>query len=413
MKKVFLIGWKDLKVTFRDRTALIFMLLAPLALTIGLGFVTGSFSQSSGSLSGIPVILVNEDQGMLGEELITLFQSDDLKTLVTATVSTDLEQARKMVDEDQSTAVVVIPAGFTDSIIPEAASGVTGPLVRLELYTNPTRPTSAGVIKTILEQYLSQVEVGRIGAEVAVSQLITKGLINPAQAAAAGAQIGTDLASAQAASHITVRQSTGTENPVEFNMLAFMAPGMALMFLMYTTSNGGRMLLYEKKHGTLPRLLISPTTSAQVLGGKLFGVFLSGVVQVLLLVIACGLLFQLNWGNPLAVFLLVVAAVIGATGWGSLVTAVSKTSGQAASIGSAIMLTFGILGGSFFNIEYMPAWIRIVSRITPNAWGISGFTTLATGGTLADILLPIGALLLMGLLLFSLSAFLLRRRGLF
>jgi ABC-2 type transport system permease protein len=41
MKKLFLIGIKDLRLMFRDRAALIFMLLAPFLLTIGMGFVTG------------------------------------------------------------------------------------------------------------------------------------------------------------------------------------------------------------------------------------------------------------------------------------------------------------------------------------------------------------------------------------
>ena len=413
MSKIFLIGWKDLKVIFRDRAALIFMLAAPLALTIGLGLVSGSFTKSNGSLSGIPVILVNQDQQMVGDELVSLFQSDDLNTLISASVGTSVDDARRLVDEDQTAAAVIIPAGFTDSVIPSAESGQTGPLVQIELYANPARPTSAGVVKSILDQFIQQVEVGRIGAETAVSELIARGWIDPSQAASLGSQIGSSLAADSDSSRITVHQTAGTDKPVEFNALSYMAPGMALMFLMYTVSNGGRMLLYEKKHGTLSRLMVSPSTSAQVLGGKLFGVFLGGVVQMLLLIVACGLLFGLNWGNPAGVLLLVIASVIGATGWGSLVTAISKTPGQVSTIGSAIMLTFGILGGSFFNLDYLPKWFQTVSRITPNAWGISGFTTLATGGSIAIILLPIGALLLMGCLLFSLSAFLLHRKGLF
>ena len=43
MKKLILIGLKDVKLIFRDRAALIFMLLAPFLLTLGLGFVTGQF----------------------------------------------------------------------------------------------------------------------------------------------------------------------------------------------------------------------------------------------------------------------------------------------------------------------------------------------------------------------------------
>lgn len=62
MLKLLLIGIKDLKLMFRDRAALIFMLLAPFLLTIGLGFVTGRFSGGSTGLSDIPVVIVNLDQ---------------------------------------------------------------------------------------------------------------------------------------------------------------------------------------------------------------------------------------------------------------------------------------------------------------------------------------------------------------
>ena len=51
MRKFFLIAIKDLKLAFRDRAALIFMLLAPFALTLGMGAVTGRFS--GGSSTGL------------------------------------------------------------------------------------------------------------------------------------------------------------------------------------------------------------------------------------------------------------------------------------------------------------------------------------------------------------------------
>jgi hypothetical protein len=95
MKKIWLIGWKDVTLAFRDTAALVLMLLAPFALTLGLGFVTGRFSGASGSgLSSIPVVLVNQDSGLLGNELVKLFQSGDLGTLVAADLVEDPAAAR-------------------------------------------------------------------------------------------------------------------------------------------------------------------------------------------------------------------------------------------------------------------------------------------------------------------------------
>ena len=63
MLKVFIIAFKDVTLAFRDRAALILMLVAPFVLTLGLGFVTGRFSGGNNSgLSNIPVVIVNQDE---------------------------------------------------------------------------------------------------------------------------------------------------------------------------------------------------------------------------------------------------------------------------------------------------------------------------------------------------------------
>ena len=410
MKKLFLIGLKDVKLAFRDTSALLLMLLAPFLLTIGLGFVTGRFSGSGSGVSDIPVVLVNQDGGSLGDALVQVFASDELDGLVQAGERQDPAEARRMVDEDQVAAAVIIPEGFSDSIIPTAGGALNSATVAIELYGNPTRPTSVGVVRSVLEQFLSRVEVGRAAGEVVVTQMITHDLIDVQDAAAAGEQMGSGMAeSMQASSAITLEQNDTGEDTLDFDVLAYMAPGMALMFLMYTASYGGRSLLLERSQGTLPRLLVSPTTSAQVLGGKVFGIFLTGAAQVFILILTSTLLFGLQWGDPLGVVVLVLAAVFAAVGWGMLITAVAKTPGQVSWIGSAIMLTFGLLGGSFISLDNMPSWFRVLSKITPNAWGLDGFTILGLGGNLSEILLPVLALLAMGVLLFGVAVILFSR----
>ena len=81
----------------------------------------------------------------------------------------------------------------------------------------------------------------------------------------------------------------------------------------------------------------------------------------------------------------------------------------ATHIGSALMLIFGILGGSFINLEQMPPFLRTISKITPNAWGLDGFTTLALGGTVSNLREPITALIIMGVVLFSVAVVLFNR----
>jgi ABC-2 type transport system permease protein len=412
MKRILLIGLKDMRLAFRDTAALILMLAAPFALAVGLGLATGSFGSQSSGISDIPVVLVDQDGGALGAALLDLFASPELADLLEPQELSNPLAARQQVDDDLVAAAVIIPPGFSDSIIPPqpgqpASNASAAP--QLELYTNPNMPNSAGIVQTIVEQFLSRLETGRVGGEVVVTQLLSQGLIGVQEVAAYGQASG--QRQAELPSVLGLQASESESESVRFNPLAILAPSMALMFLMYTVAYGGRSILIERSLGTLPRLLVSPTSTVEVLGGKVLGIFLTGSAQMLILVIGCALLFRLEWGDPLGVLALVLAAVFGATGWGMLLTALARTPNQVASLGSALMLTFGILGGNFINLEYLPAPIQWISKLTPNAWGLDGFTTLALGGGLPELATPILALLAMGIVLFAVAVLLFNRNA--
>ena len=420
MLKTFLIGIKDLRLAFRDRAALILMLAAPFVLTLGLGLVTGRFSGNNNSgLSDIPVIIVNLDNEQLGNALVDTFNSEELADLMEPVIGSDPEAARQLIDDDEAAAVVIIPEGFTQSIIPQQddfnnPDAIAAEPVKIEVYANPSRPTGAGIVKAIVDEFLSRVQEGSLSGSVSILQLMNSGRITPQQAQAAGIAMTKQLQTntTDSALAIKINSSIADGEEVKFDILAYLAPGMALMFLMYTVSYGGRSILAEKTQGTLPRLLVSPTSSSQILGGKVFGIFLTGAAQMLILIGASSLFFQLKWGDPIGVVILVLAAVFGATGWGMFITAMARTPAQVASVGSAVMLIFGIMGGSFISLDQMPPAIQAFSKITPNAWALDGFTTLALGGTLTNLSAPITALLSMGTILFLVSVVLFGKKNL-
>jgi ABC-2 type transport system permease protein len=413
MRKILLIGFKDLKLVIRDRSALTFMLLAPFLLTLGLAAVTGSFGSSSSSgISQMKVIIANQDGGQLGSALVDLFQSADLADLVAVTLVADPGSAHAQIEAGDAVAAIIIPAGFTDSIIPANNQIPSGEVLQIEVYENPLSPVTAGVIQSIVEEFISRVETGRVGGQVIVSQMMAAGLITPDQVGAIALEMGQRQAHAvDQAPAITLQAAQSGQPQKAFNPMAYMAPGMALMFLMFTVSNGGRSILAEQALGTLPRLLVSPTNSAQVLIGKIIGVYVTGVIQMFILIEACSLLFGLQWGDSLGMQVLILAAVFAATGWGMLITSLARTPGQVGSLGTAIMLTFAILGGSFIQLSIMPGWFQVISKITPNAWGLDGFTILGLGGSLADLGKPLLGLAVLGAVLFTVSIIIFSRRS--
>jgi ABC-2 type transport system permease protein len=224
------------------------------------------------------------------------------------------------------------------------------------------------------------------------------------QIAAQAAEIAQQPALIRVHSRVAGSERTG------FDFLNYMAPSMAILYLTFTMANAGRSILAERDSGTLPRMLITPSRQAVVLGGKMLGVYLTGLLQMAIVLIAGRFLFAISWGDPLAVILLTLALVGAASGWGVAIAAFARTPSQAGTTAMAINLVFAALAGNFIARSAYPMWLQKVGFITPNAWGIEGYWALIYGGTLLEALPGIFALLGMAIVLFTLAGFAFRRQ---
>ena len=416
MKKLINVARKDLMIVFRDPAALIMMLATPFALTLAVAFALGGLGSSNNSagIQAIPVVIVNHDSGQFGPVFVQVFQSPDLANLVQPTIESSDAAARAAVDNDKAAAAVIIPADFSANMMPSGGvQAAAGQQSTVEVYRNPTRLVSAGVVSSIVDQTLAKLTTGVAAGQVAVTQMVMNGLISPQQATTLGQQTGERVGQQTADTTLVVlKTQTGTQSnsSSDFNWLAYMAPSMAIMFLMFTVSNGGRSILAERDWGTLPRMLSTPSSPAQIIGGKVSGMYVTGLLQMAILLAASALLFGVKWGSPSAVILLTLALVAAATGWGALLAAYSRTAAQANQTGVMIALFFGMMAGNFIPRQALPQWLQTAGLVTPNAWGLDGYSALAAGGTLADVMPAIIALSLMAIALFSISVVAFRRQ---
>jgi ABC-2 type transport system permease protein len=413
MKKILAIAWKDFIILFRDPGALTLLLITPFALTLAMNAAFGSGGNPT--LADIPVAIVNHDDGQFGETLVEVFESDDLATLIEPTILEDDTAARTLVDDDQAAAAVIIPDGFSGAIIPPgliegdfSQATETGQGV-IELYTNPTRSVSVGVIRAIVETYINRLSAARAGGQVSMTQLVISGRITPDLARQLGPSISQE-AGEQVINNQLITIHSEEAEAQEFNLLMYLAPSMAIFFLMFTVTTGGRSILAEREEGTLPRLLSTPTTATQVLTGKIFGTLLTGIAQMAILIAASTLIFGLDWGDPLALTLLILLLVSAATAWGMVIAAYARSPGQAAAVGVATSLIFGAASGNFVNRQALPEFLRTASLIAPNSWGLEGFTQLALGNGLTDITTILLALLIMTVAVFTVAVLLFRRQ---
>lgn len=405
MRKTWQIALKDLKLIARNPMALLLFLLAPFLLTLGMAAITGAFSGEDAGPANIPIAIVNADRAQLGNDLVEVFQSEELKDLVSPVLEDSYEIARQSVQHQENVAALYIPEGFTDSImLPNGGQSDETP-IQLEFIADETSGYSVGILRDIINTFLAEVSSNQATYQSTVKVFLSEELIAPNEVPAFIQSLEHELgneAEADRAYEIISNLSENSTSSVSF--MAIIAPGMAMMFLMWNVGSGSLSFLTEKRDYTLQRNLISPTPAYQIIIGKTLSIFLRGFLQVLILVLASGLLFNLNWGNWTGVLFLIASVTYAACGWGMLLTSLFKTPRQVSFASTSIGLIFGQLGGGFLPMTTMPNWLQTIGLISPNGWGSRGFTILASGGTLADLTQIIFALLVMGTVLLGISS---------
>ena len=118
----------------------------------------------------------------------------------------------------------------------------------------------------------------------------------------------------------------------------------------------------------------------------LAGAVEQGTIEMGIVALGTTLLMGADWGDPIAVVALIVAAVVAASGIALLVVGFTKNEEQAGGLTSIVAMIFAVLGGSFFPLSQAPEGLAQVSLLTPHAWFLRGVNDLASNEGLAIIM---------------------------
>jgi ABC-2 type transport system permease protein len=415
--KIWTIAWKDTTIRFRDRNALILMVAAPLVLSAIIGSAFGGFLNSSDPVpfDAIPVLLINQDDGEMGQQFADILTSDALGDLLVVTETADETAARDQVQRGEARAAIVIPDGFSEAVSGESETAVSPALV--QFYADPSATVTPNIVRGVVTQIVNGFSSAAISSEVTVAQLT-------AEAATLGpalADLGTVL-QAEMQSRFNEGQPVvialndvpvgETEETADISPFAFFAPSMGILFLMFSMMDGTRSILEEEQEGTLSRLISTPTSHLEIILGKIGGVFLTGGLQFVVFVAASALIFQLDWGNSLlGLAMLTLAVVLSLTSLGALIAAFARNPSQAGILGTVVTLVFAALGGTFVPAQNFPPFLQELSKITVTRWALDGFTDLTIYGLgAADVVLETAVLTGLSILFVALALWQFQRR---
>lgn len=383
--KLLSIALKDTKVLIRDWKALMILLAMPFILISLLGMALGSVWSGESGISKFDVGVVDLDKG----ELATVFVKDVLKSKDMAKVlnvsEISEETARTKVSNGDLAAAVIIPKDFSVLV-------TSGKNAKMEVLADPGQEVRAGIIRSIANTYASRLSSVMIGASVPVGALIQAGAVPPEQAVAVGRELADEARKDADNPRIVVAEGS-TAKKRELTTIEYYSAGMSVMFILFGSMFGAFSLLDERRQYTLMRLMSTPTRRTTILGGKLAGIFLIGVLQFTALVLVTRLIYGVKWGSLPAVVALMLATVLATTGLAVFISSVAKTRGMVAGISQLIIQVMAVMGGSMIPVLAFPPWMQTTGKITINYWAITGFRDLMLGKDIAAVVPSIAALL--------------------
>lgn len=157
----------------------------------------------------------------------------------------------------------------------------------------------------------------------------------------------------------------------------------------------------EKNNGTLSRLRSINIKNRYVISGKIVSYYIISMLQVVSMLLVGRYIVPLLGGDIISFGtsyfgLFVIASSIGlnAISYGLLISALSKNTQMAGSLGVILIIIFSAIGGIMVPKFVMPTFMQKLSVISPLSWGLEGFLDIMLRkGTACDIM-PRCALLL-------------------
>jgi ABC-2 type transport system permease protein len=190
-----------------------------------------------------------------------------------------------------------------------------------------------------------------------------------------------------------------------------LVPGLlALTVLFGTSSMEAIVIVFERRIGSLERLLLAPVSLPALLAGKMLGGMAFGLTVTTAVLIIALVVFGaggVNW--PLLVLSLLLAAAAFAA-LGAFVSVAVKEVFEAQTLANFIRFPMMFLGGVFVPVNSLPFGLQVVARLLPLTYAVETLRAAMMGGPLLAVVLDLLVLTLFAAALFGLAAHTLARR---
>ncbi len=381
--KALSIGVKTLREMLRQPLVMAIAFGFPLALLLMYHFSFGKSDEGFAAM--LSVQIANHDtvvgQDTAAKQLLTALRAEKFEgaAMFGITEVTDEQTARTALREHKAVALVVIEAGFGERVKALREGKPTQGLPRIVLQGDASADMFE-FTKALLEDTIRR-EIRR-----------QTGRPNPLP-------MPYDFI-----------EGTGTASDFDVGV-----PGIIVFGILLTIVSAAMSLVREHSSGTLRRLKLTRAGAADILGGVAFAHSCEALLQApLILLVAVLFGFTLKGSFALALLVCLLLA-FSAIGLGMVVACFTKSDGEAANLGSAVLVPMAFLSGALFPMPEAPLLTmagRTVSTydLLPSTHAVEALRQIMLHGQdLVGISWQLGWLAAQSVLVFALGVALYRR----
>ena len=372
VQRIWNIALKEFTQLFRDRLLAPLILLGPLAELLMIAW------SSSQGINHLPTAVLDLDNSSASRGLIVAMENTE--TFDPYFVD-NLDQVTADIEYGRALAAWVIPHGFEAQLL---AAGSEGSPVQLvvdgsDVMSAQTAVSTAG------------------GLVVSYGQNIA---FQPVTAASGQAPLDMSL-------RIWFNEEMKESNYMIPSELGFIAAAITAML-------ASMVIAKERELGTLEQLMVTPIRSSELVIGKSIMAVSLGYVLFLLMLAMVVYIFKVPMRGSLSLLMILsFVYMLVELGWGLMISAYAKTQMQALLITFAVIMVMIIFSGYAFPVDTMPPFMQLISNIFPlKHWLIIFRGILLKGAGIQDFWPEMLAILILGVLIYTGTIFVLRRNKL-
>ena len=174
------------------------------------------------------------------------------------------------------------------------------------------------------------------------------------------------------------------------DFIAFMYPGIVAQTVLTSSLFAGVSVVWDREFGFLREILVAPIGRTGIVLGKAIGATITGLLQVLLMLILAPFLgVELRLDIVLELIPIVIILALGLSGLGILIASFMTSQQGFQLVIQLLIFPLIFLAGVFFPVDNVPDWLAVISKVNPLTYGVDAIRQVLLG-TLPGIGVTIG-----------------------